>query len=186
MFKSNIIPIKDALEIRERFINLYIDTSSPNYVKYIKHVKATDVVYGYGIISAYLFDSLKPGSYDIVAFHEAIEMLKTLGDKQVWVMFDIHPKEHIFPDSCPTFPYPYPYTKHFSSDTVLKMGADKVIEILLMDSSLPIDQHIFGEDLYVIDESFDWYVAFSHTEMPSGENACFINDNAPLATQNSL
>lgn len=182
MFKSNIIPMQDALKIRERFINLYVDTSSSRYVKYIKPLKATDIVYGY--ICGYLFDCLKPGTYDIVAFHKAIELLRMLGDKQVFVMFDIRPKENITPYAHEALAHSY--TKHFSSDSVLKMSADEVIEILLKDQSLPCQEHIFGEDLYVIDSSLNWYVAFSHTEMPSGENACFVNYNALLAIKNSL
>ena len=175
MFESNIIPTKEALEVRSSFIDRYVDTSNINYVKYIKPLKATDVLYGYGIRVSYLFDNLKTGSFCTVGFNKAIELLRTLGNKQVFIMFDIRPQEHICPDSC-TY-VPYPYTKHFSSDSVLKMNSDKVIEVLLKDQSLPCDQQIFGEDLYIIEESVNGFFAFSHTEMSSGENACFISRN---------
>ncbi|MBQ4562355.1 MAG: hypothetical protein IJA55_08530 [Clostridia bacterium] len=172
MFESNIIPAECAYRIRKRFIDLYVDTSHKNYVQWIKTMKATDVVYGYDIRFSFLWDCLKKESYRREEFHKAVDILRRLDDRQVFVMWDIRPKEHIYPDSCPTLPYPY--TKYFLSDTILKMEANKVTEILLHDLGRHPNEQYWGEDVYVMDESLDWYIAFTHNEITSGKILCYI------------
>ena len=173
MFESKIIPSESACRIRERFIDLYVDTARENYVKYIEPLKATDVVYGYGIRVSFLWDCLKDGSYRTEGFHKAVELLRQLGDRQVFVMWDIRPKEHIYPDPCPTLRIPY--TRYFLSDTILKMKANEVTEILLHDLGLHPDEQYWGEDVYVTDESLGWYIAFTHNEITAGELLCYIS-----------
>lgn len=173
MFESKIIPAKTAYTIRERFIDLYVDTTCENYVKFIKPVKAADVIYGYGLRVSFLYDCLKVGSYYVERFHKAVDCLRQFDKHQVFVMWDIRPKEHIYPDSYPTIQYPY--TKYFLSDTVLQMEADDVAEILLHDVGLHPKKQYWGEDLYIMDDSLSWYIAFTHNEMASGENACYIS-----------
>ncbi len=186
MFENNIIPAESAYRIREQFIDLYVDTSRKNYVKWIKPLKAADIVYGYGVRVSFLWDCLKEGSYRMEGFHKAVDILRKLGDRQIFVMWDIRPKEHIYPDSCPTLQIPY--TRYFLSDTVLKMEADKAADILLHDLGRHPDEQYWGEDIYVMDKSLGWYIAFTHNEITPGEILCYISlgafdadDKAPTA-----
>ena len=173
MFESRIIPKESAYRIREQFIDLYVDTSCETYVKYIKSLKATDVVYGYGMRVSFLYDCLKVGSYYTEEFHKAVNSLRKLENRQVFVMWDIRPKKHIYPDSSPTIPYPY--ARYFLSDTVLQIEAGEVAKILLHDVGIHPTEQYWGEDLYILDDSLRWYIAFTHNEMASGDNACYVS-----------
>ena len=173
MFESRIIPRESAYRIREQFVDLYVDTSCETYIKYIKSLKATDVVYGYDMRVSFLYDCLKVGSYYTEEFHKVVNFLRRLENRQVFVMWDIRPKKHIYPDSYPTIPYPY--TRYFLSDTVLRIEANEVAEILLHDVGLYPTEQYWGEDLYVFDDSLRWYIAFTHNEMASGDNACYVS-----------
>ncbi len=171
MFELKIIPAKTAYKIRERFIDLYVDTSCENYVKYIEPLKTADVIHGYGLRVSFLYDCLKVGSYYEERFRKAVDYLRKIGNHQVFVMWDIRPKVNIYP--YPTISYPY--TKYFLSDTVLQMEADEAAEILLHDAGLHPNKQYWGEDLYIMDHSLRWYIAFTHNEMTPGENACYIS-----------
>ncbi len=156
-----------SAEIRQRFIDLFIDVEDESYVKYILPLKPDDIWVGHEDwhIVSYLWNSLKNEYRNKAKLSEITDYLQNLGDKEIYVMFDIRPKKHIYPDNeedCKTLTYPY--TNLFSSDTVVKMSAAELSKVIINDvNATAYKQLIFGDDLYAFDESFQWFIATTHS-----------------------
>lgn len=150
----------ESLKIRQKFIDSFVDVNKEWYIKYIKPLKADDVWQGFGHCHSYLWSCLKDGGDKLVKQSVITEYLSRLGDKELYVMFDVYPKEHILPDGYKNF-HPS-YTKLFPSDTVLKMSADEFLKVLINDMSSGVYDQFFGEDIYAFDESLEWFAATTH------------------------
>ena len=156
-----VLPKEKSASLRNRFIDEFVDVNAENYIKYIKPLKADDVWEGYGHCMYFLWCCLKNKKLSSLSAIKA--HLSSLGDKEIYVMFDIYPKEHILPDGYDSI-YP-PHTKLFPSDSVLKMNADEFLKVITNDlenNESDVYNQFFGEDFYAFDESFKWYIATTH------------------------
>lgn len=166
-FQIEQLPKEKSLELRRKFIDLYVDVDDEKYVKYIRPVGSDDIWYGYGYIVSYLYACLKEEYRRKITLLSVLEQLKGMKNKSLFVMHDVRPKAHYYPDSCPIIAEPF--TKYFSSDIVLKLTADKLLEILSHDLECDFKKRYFGEDLYVFDETLGWFIALTHD--------CFSDEN---------
>ncbi len=153
---------EDSHKIRQNFIDRFVDTSHDLFVKYIRDAKADDIWEGYGHIASYLFACLKNSVSHKEYTSKAFEYLNGFNKNDtLFVMFDVRPAKRIYPDGCRSIAEPY--TKYFDSDTVLRIYADKLYDILIHDYKCTVAENlIFGEDLYVFEPSMKWYIAFTH------------------------
>lgn len=165
-YKYDIMPKKVSLDIRQRFVNSFIDENHEFYVKYIKPLSADDVWIGFGHCMSHLWSCIKKEYKNIVSLSAITDYLQSIGDKEIYIMFDILPKKHIFPAGFAESIW-QSNSKMFSSDTVLKMSADVFLKILdhdlnYHDINAGPEIQIFGEDIYAFDDSFNWFVATTH------------------------
>lgn len=177
IIKSNlkILPKETAYEIRANFIDLYVDKSCCHYVKHIEPLKVDDVWDELDLehSDGYLHACLKKEIRYTFKVSEALKYLEKLGDKKLFVMFDIRAKEVSEDDSAIT---PIPYTKYFSSDVVLEISAESLCEIIMHDMKCSDPRNIyFGKDMYIFAQSLKWHIALTHYDLPDGEAICYSN-----------
>ena len=164
-----------ADELREKFIEAFVDTSTERY-KELAKVKPADTVYDSCVVR-YMYDTLYWDRTTVVPFSRA---LQTVAEKnRVYSLWDIHPTViHI---KYPSLNGPKPhYLELYKTDTVIEWDADELAALLekelgdykttdYLHNSLP-------EDIYIFDDSFQWCVIFTHspTREDYEERACVI------------
>ena len=130
-FQSNIkiLDPKEGNEIREKYIEKFIDTSKPRYAEMIgQRHKFRD---GYCYLG-YLWDYLKN---PVVIKREYIEAVAEKMD-EVYVLWDIQTCERIFIKD---------YWK-FGKETVLKLKFKTLLD----------NYGYLPEDIYIFDDTFSW------------------------------
>lgn len=137
----NIIIGSVALELREKYINKFINTCSEHYIKYVRDKKTFVDGLCY---TGYLWDCYENFYVCTEVFCEQF-----LKDKQdIFIMWDIHSSERILiPDY---WKYPRESVLCIESWNKNKYMRD-----------LP-------EDIYLFDATFSWSIAYTHEEDDSG------------------
>lgn len=152
--------------VREKFVELFVDTSRRFYQEHIcesllEAIKAYEIG---GHAYSFLYCCLKKGTYYYSTPEKAIAHLKTFGEKSVYIMFDLHPLK-------------VGYNEVFPSDTVLLMTAKEAADIVEHDviKITDIRNEYWGEDVYIIDTDFKWHIDFSHDDFDDGTRYCYTS-----------
>ena len=176
-YRYTEIPKEKAKKLREKFIESFVNTTNWQYEKLIRDVKADDIIKHYeGYMVSYLWCCLRD---DIakrwIRFEEAAELLKKING-EAYIMWDIRTKEVIYPEKSPVENKYPPYT-NFDADTVLKAEIKEIYNIVTHDHNSKIWDQFLGEDVYVFDDTFKWYIAFTHEYEKDGMTMCYTNIN---------
>ena len=138
-----------AMQIKSRYILTFVDVASPYYHDYIeKHTTFCDGL----CYTGYLWDCFRnkvPMSED-----ECIRFIKR--QKTIYCFWDIHSKDRIL------IPNYWKYPK----ESVLKMTSQ---EFMRNRDSLP-------DDIYVMDDTFEWSIAFTHEEDAQQKRFCLFTE----------
>ncbi len=152
----NMFTGKEADELRELFINSFVDTSTEKYCKNIQ----TRVLFSDGLCyCGYLWEYLY--NCNIISYKKACDFL-TARDTLLYIFWDIHTKERIWiPD----------YWK-YPKDAVLAVSPLDLLQIL---PTLP-------EDCYFFDSSLAWAIALTHEENKPGKRICCFSARPPVSS----
>jgi hypothetical protein len=134
--KINILPINRAKEIRELYINKFINIDSDYYMTNIKNRRPFSDGECY---IGYLWDTLKV--WEKVQFIDLQKCLPS-GEQKVLVFWDIHSKEKILVEN---------YWK-FGKENIIEIGVNDLLDNL----------DLFPEDIYIFDQSFEWSIILTH------------------------
>lgn len=172
----NIVDRIIAKDLRHKFIDRYVDTSTWRY----KEIEKIDPrLTAVSQIRCYLYDTLKDNVRKLTRYNKVLSYLEN-SDRDVYIMWDImYDQEGEFgkidADIC--FFRKYGYT----SETMLLMKAAEAAELIRADNAniaSYIDRRI-PEDIYIFDDSIEWYIAVTHnclTDNWNNENrTCFSN-----------
>ena len=180
-FTYTKIPPKTACALRKKFIDTFVDTSHDLYVKYIRDMRADSTVKAEGLVVSFLWSCLHKSNACIVDFYAAMRYLDQLKNEQVFVMWDIHPENVIYPPSWQAYPaYTPPCEIVLKSDEIISVEPRELCEALLHDHQIEehgigdINQYFLREDVYIFDETYTWYVALTHEEH-NQKRLCFSN-----------
>jgi hypothetical protein len=158
MFK--IVPNNKAKELRQQFIEKYINTNTECY----RHIRSIDTeVVVRNQTYFYLRDTLKDNKRFIVSYENALDALRKKAGN-VYIMWDVsNPFEKGFENEDEKLLINHGYT----CDTVLEMSsinASKMIEKSNDESKYAIySDRVLPEDVYVFDENLSFYIAFTHS-----------------------
>ncbi|GLC30964.1 hypothetical protein [Clostridium omnivorum] len=133
--KLTILTKDEAQNIRNKYIELFVDIHKEYYKKYIGALKK----YSDGLCyTGYLWDCIK----DVVVID--LQYVGAVSNKlnTVYALWDIHTAERIFIED---------YWK-FGKDSILKLDFDELMKNL---EYLP-------EDIYIFDENFNWTIVLTH------------------------
>lgn len=136
-----------AEQLRKKYISCFVDTNLEYYLNRIKKcIKCSDGM----CYTGYLWDCLK--NKFVMPEDECLLYIKNTED--IYMFWDIHSKDRIFiPD----------YWK-YPKEAVLKMNYKEFVEN--MDN--------FPEDIYVMDDTFEWSVAFTHETTIQQKRYCLF------------
>lgn len=183
-FDYTKLPVDKAYALREKFIDTFVDTSHPLYIRYIRDLKADDVVQGEGFIVSFLWCCLRKDCDRLVDFYSAMRYLYRLENKHVFVMWDIRPREVIYPEDWPKCPVYIPECEiRMKSDEVIAVEPKELCQALLHDHHIEahwlgdIGEFFLREDVYIFDETFTWFIATTHEEKTTHneKRICFSN-----------
>lgn len=183
-FEYTKINKEKACAIREKFIDTFVDKSRDLYIKYIRDLKADDVVNAEGFIVSYLWSCLKKSSAYKVDFYDAMRYLHQQKSETVFVMWDIRPSEIIYPEAWQSYSVYTPECELIlRSDEIVSITPKELCEVLIHDHHIEthrigdICEYFLREDVYVFDETFAWYVALTHeeTDIHNKKRLCFSN-----------
>ncbi len=181
-FEYTKIPEKTAYKLRERFIDVFVDTSKDLYIKYIRALKANDTVNAEGFKVSFLWSCLKKSVANKVDFYDAMRFLHGQKSENVFVMWDIRPLKIIYPEEWwEKSVYTPPCEIVLKSDEVISVPPKELCQVLIHDYNIEahrigdISEYFLREDVYVFDESFTWYIALTHEEADtdSKKRLCF-------------
>ena len=146
-----ILDIYNANQVREKFVEKFIDTNSTYFLDKIKR----QILFSDGFCyTGYLWDCFKKMNVESPEF--CFQFIKNF--EMFYVLWDIHSCDNILiPD----------YWK-YPKDSVLKMN---YIEFCSIKSTLP-------EDIYIFDDSFLWCVTFTHEEFDGLQFCVFCRDQS--------
>lgn len=168
-FEYTKLPTEKAYMLRTKFIDTFVDTSHPSYIKYIKGLKADDVISGVGFTASFLWCCLYKQHKRLVDFYSAIRYLHGLKNKQVFVMWDIRPQKLVYFGDFHRFnTFTYECERLLKSDEVISIAPKELCEVLLHDHYMRerclanIIHFFLRENLYIFDETFTWYIATTH------------------------
>lgn len=139
---------EEASKIRNNYVRVFVDDSSKSYEEQIS--KLHTYVDGECYVG-YLWDYLKNASN--ILEQDAIKMLSIV-DSKVYVMWDVHSKEHIL------IPNYWKYPKK----AILLIDPN---ELLMCLDTLP-------EDIYCFDGTFTWTIALTHEYIDSVRYCRFV------------
>ncbi|MBQ8408987.1 MAG: helix-turn-helix transcriptional regulator [Clostridia bacterium] len=180
-FSTWQIPKEKAYELRKKFIDAFVDTSHDLYVRYIRDLRADDIMQAEGLIVSHLWSCLKKSNAEIVDFYDAMCYLNQRQNEKVFVMWDIRPEKVIYPQSWSAYrTYTPPCEILFKSDEIISIEPKELCEVLLHDHHMVEDQivdmsrYFLREDVYVFDETCTWYIALTHEEH-NNKRLCLSN-----------
>lgn len=146
--RFEVIDLKRAKQLRERFIECFVDTKSEYYRKYC--LQADETVRGF------LWDTLKVYSEkNICTQEQAAEFLEKNGS--VYFMWDLWRKGTVFADK-----YPNAVIKADGAELGRLSVNEWNAELDAEKHDCYIEYPQLPSDIYVFDESFSWYVVFTH------------------------
>lgn len=124
-----------AEQLRKKYVDCFIDTDLDYYFSGIeKRIMCSDGM----CYTGYLWDCLK--NKFVMSEQECLRYIENT--ESIYVFWDIHSKDRIFiPD----------YWK-YPKESFLKMQFREFVE----------KSNSFPEDIYVVDETFAWSIAFTH------------------------
>lgn len=170
-FDYTKIPKEKAYELRQKFIDTFVDTSHDLYVKYIRDLRASDTVNAKGFVVSFLWSCLHKSTAKIVDFYDTIRYLHRLKNEKVCVMWDIRPEKVIYPPEWQAYSaYTPPCELLLKSDEMISIEPKELCEVLLHDHHIEehktddIAQYFLREDVYIFDETCTWYIALTHEE----------------------
>lgn len=180
-FDYTKIPKEKAYELRQKFIDTFVDTSHDLYVKYIRDLRASDTVNAEGFVASFLWSCLHKNTAEIADFYDAMRYLHQLKTEKVLVMWDIRPQKVIYPAEWQAFSvYTPPCELLLKSDEMISAEPKELCEVLLHDHHIEehktgdIAQYFLREDVYIFDETCTWYIALTHEEH-DGKRLCLSN-----------
>ena len=145
-----VVDPKNQEEIRANFINNFVDTTTDHYKKYIATLKK----YPDGMCyDGYLWDSLK-ADYEIIekTMEQAIDYLIAKGD--VFVMWDNYSNHRVFDNAILSYNYP--------KKTIIQMNSAELCKYIKNEWGDYFNKKYLPDDIYIFDNSFNWYVIFTH------------------------
>lgn len=150
-FKSKVVNLdtKEKENVREKYIEKFINTNSDVYQEQIKTMREFKDGYCY---QGYLWDCLiNPTVVDENYFVQSC-----FTDKQVYVFWDIHSCERILIKD---------YWR-FEKDAVLQMSMNILLE----------NEMYLPEDIYIVDKDFSWTMVKTHEDI-DGKRYCLVCGN---------
>lgn len=150
-FKSKVVNLdtKEKENVREKYIEKFINTNSDVYQEQIKTMRKFKDGYCY---QGYLWDCLiNPTVVDETYFVQSC-----FTDKQVYVFWDIHSCERILIKD---------YWR-FEKDAVLQMSMNLLLE----------NEMYLPEDIYIVDKNFSWTMVKTHEDI-DGKRYCLVCGN---------
>ncbi len=149
-----------ANKLRSDFIDKFTDKALPFYKKTLRlHNYYDGMCY-----NGYIWEVMKPTC--IVNRNTALTLLEQ--KNSVYVMWDIRTMKNVGQ----RFHYKVP------KDMVIKIEGNILAEQLRKDFS-PLSKEVsfLPEDIYIFDDSFEWYIVFTHEIDPRTDNLpmCFIH-----------
>lgn len=124
-----------AKHVREKYISCFINTSLEYYLKYIeKHDVCSEGICYIG----YLWDCLR--NKFVMSEKECLRYIENV--EKIYVFWDMHSQDRIF------IPNYWKYPK----EAILEMSCKEFLD----------NMNNFPEDIYVVDETFEWSVIFTH------------------------
>lgn len=133
--------------LRKKYIECFIDTNLDYYFERIqKKIMCSDGM----CYTGYLWDCLK--NKFLMSEKECFRYIKNTG--KIYVFWDIHSQDRIF------IPNYWKYPK----EAVLEMQCKEFLENI----------NNFPEDIYVVDETFEWSVVFTHETNIQQERYCLF------------
>jgi hypothetical protein len=167
------LPTDQAQILRQKFIDTYIDTSHKLYQKNIKDL-TPDTLYHDGMIVSHLWSCLKRETRYSVDFETALHYLYQLSNDSFYVMRDIQPKRS--KEWLSSYSSFHPKSdSYLQSDDIIHISPRELCEVILHDHLIEvyrIGYPILDEDLYVFDDSLNWYIVFTHEEC-NGKPLCY-------------
>lgn len=136
-----------AKYLRKKYIECFIDTNLDYYINRIqkKSVFSDGICY-----TGYLWDCLK--NKFVVSEKECFVYIKNM--EFIYIFWDIHTNDRIFiPD----------YWK-YPKEAFLKMKYNEFVR----------DINTFPEDIYVVNDTFEWSIAFTHETNIQRERYCLF------------
>lgn len=144
--RSVLLTDKESNIIREKFISIFVDTTTDYFKEYISNNTAE---YKQGkFYFGYLWDTLR--EYKRVKRNEDLNFLDNLRENKVYVMSDLHSKERL---GNAEFLLPF-----FPINLIIVAKLNDVLPSL---AALP-------QDVYIFDDSFSWYLILTHEWDDSG------------------
>ncbi len=183
-FEYKKIPEEKAYELRNKFIDTFVDTTKDLYIKCIKDLRANDIVNAEGFRVSFLWSCLKKNIAYKADFYDAMRYLHRQKSENVFVMWDIRPSEIIYPEAWQSYSvYTPPCELRLKSDEVISITPKELCEVLIHDCHIEthhlgdICEYFLREDVYVFDETFTWYIALTHEEVDTNnkKRLCFSN-----------
>ena len=170
-FDYTKIPKEKAYALRKKFIDAFVDTSHNLYVRCIRDIKANESVRAEGLVVSFLWSFLQKDMAYKVDFYAAMRYLYRLKKEKVFVMWDIRPKNVVYPQEWPACPVYTPECEILlKSDEVISIEPKELCEVLLHDHHIEehrigdISRYFLREDVYIFDETCTWYIALTHEE----------------------
>lgn len=136
-----------AEDLRKKYIEYFIDTNLEYYSERIKRKKMCSDGMCY---TGYLWDCLK--NKFLMSEKECFRYIENT--KKIYVFWDIHSQDRIF------IPNYWKYPK----DAIVEMQCKELLEYI----------NTFPEDIYVVDETFEWSVIFTHETNVQQERYCLF------------
>ncbi len=145
---ANVLRGSRAHEIRRKYIQSFVDTTTPVYRDRI----AVTRPFGDGkYYVGYLWDCLKHSR--LIAEDEAVQDL-SWRVTPLYVLWDLHSNEQIYIKDYWNFP----------KDAVLILAAKDLV----------VGRQFLPEDIYTFDDSFGWSIVFTHEYFGNQQRDCRI------------
>lgn len=142
-----IIIGNEAILLRKKYITSFIDTNSTYYNQKIKK----QVMFSDGICyEGYLWDCLR--NKFMMSEKACVQYIQNI--EKLYVFWDIHSKDRIFIQNYWKYP----------KNAVLEIGSKEFSQKI----------HTFPEDIYIVDETFEWSVIFTHETNLNEERYCLF------------
>lgn len=142
---------QQSSNIREKFINSFIDKASEYYVNYI--LKLNNFTDGWCYIG-YLWDCFN--FFEPIEESFCLNYIETLDE--IYIMWDIHSSERIL------IPNYWKYPK----ESVISLSFTEYV----------LFNKFFPDDIYIFDATFSWCFALTHENDDIGNRHCLFVSNA--------
>ncbi len=148
-----------ADRLRADFIDKFTDKTLPFYQKALRMRRFYDGMCYMG----YIWEVLKQ-PYDRVTREAALGLLEERAE--VYVLWDVRTMKNV----AQAFHYRVP------KDMVIRVEGRCLAEQLRADLASPsLPASFLPEDIYVFDDSLDWYIAFTHEADERGVPMCMVS-----------